>query len=304
MSLLVLESPFVRSWPDYEDAPMGLVTDAADAFTREWPTDAHFTAYEAERRLSSRAIEHGPVRLGWLVLDADGPDHGATPAWRAALTEQSAGLPAGCFGYHTRGGARFVWRLAEPFAVAAEADGAEWSRRYLLAGAAVAALTGIVADPACHDWTRLYRLPHATRDGVVQAHGWVCGRPTAIGTWAAPGLSSAELTDALAWLSAKSEAWKRRASRLAPPAEARRRVPSTGNGSQAVRWAAERVAGAGTGDRNAELFRRGRFLAGLVARGEVGAEEARAALVEAARAAGLAAHEARRTVASALRGAA
>lgn len=301
--MLILPTPFVRSWPDHEGAPAGVVLPAGDALTREWPTDAHFVAYSAERRLSGRAIEHGPVRVGALVLDVDGPDHGRTPEWDAALLEKAGGLPGAPFGYFTRGGARFLWRLAQPFVVADVDDAEAWARFYLLAAVEVAAVTGIVADPACSDWTRLYRLPHATRDGAVQRHGWVCGSPTSIGTWPGVTLSEAEATTALGWLSAQSPAWARRACRLAPP-RPRRRVEARGDGGRALRWAAERVAGAGAGDRNAELFRRGRFLAGLVQRGELGAEEAATALVDAGKAAGLTQREAARTVRSALRGAA
>jgi len=307
-ALLVFADKYARSWPAHErgDAPQSL--EIVDAFTREFATDAHLVAYSLpedapRRRLHSDALEllTAPPLMVLLVVDVDPAGHVATNRWREDTRTRAGYLLGDPFGYFTRGGARFVWRI-DPHAIT---DADAWARWYLLALIAIAAMSGIVADPACCDWTRMYRLPHATRDGEPQRHGWVCGSPDTIGTWTAPNMSPADTLATLGWLAAQSTAWTRRAVRLAPPApRPMRAINATGDGSRALRWAVSQVAAHGKGDRNTELFRRTRWLAGLVQRGELAAADVDRAMVDAGIAAGLRVAEVRRTVRSALKGAA
>lgn len=167
--------------------------ELVDAFTREWPTDAHFQPLSAPAgapvaRLSADSLPllSAPPRVVALVLDVDGPAHGRTPEWDAEIVEGARKLPGRPFGYWTRGGARFVWRLDTP----APIDG--WSVFYLDALARVKAVSGIAGDQGCTEWQRLYRLPHATRDGEPQRRGWICGHPAEIGTWNAPEVSESD----------------------------------------------------------------------------------------------------------------
>ncbi len=307
-SILVFPTRFARGWPAHACGEAPEITEAAEAFTTVYGTDGHFTGYELaaespRRRLTLDALAALPVppSMVWFVADVDAPAHASTDEWRDVQRTLSRYVPGNPFGYFTRGGARLVWRLERRPIV----DGDEWSRFYLLGLVALAALSGIVADPACHDWTRLYRLPHATRDGVLQQHGWICGDPAAIGAWTMPEISPADLAATLGWLESISPAWARRASRLFPPPERPVRAFSgTGDASRAIRWAADRVANHGQGDRNTELFRRARWLRGLVERGELAAADVERAMFAAGLASGLTEREARRTIASALRGAA
>jgi len=97
----------------------------------------------------------------------------------------------GVYCYRTRGGYRLLARLAPPIALRSRADAEKWSAEYLTSCAYLRRACGIVADPSCADWTRLYRLPHATRDeGGRPEMREAIGDPHAIATWAP------ELTDA------------------------------------------------------------------------------------------------------------
>jgi hypothetical protein len=51
-----------------------------------------------------------------------------------------------------------------PTILRSQADAQQWSRGYAVAIAHIENRFGIVADPACNDWQRLYRLPRATRE--------------------------------------------------------------------------------------------------------------------------------------------
>lgn len=102
-----------------------------------------------------------------LFVDVDGAEHKADPAWRAAesskIAAALAALPGG-FCYQTRGGYRIAWRLASPVTIASADDAARWRIFYWRTLLALSRRFGLEGDPACADWTRLYRLPHATRD--------------------------------------------------------------------------------------------------------------------------------------------
>ena len=65
--------------------------------------------------------------------------------------------------YETRGGGRIVYVQAEPTVLRSQADAIAWRQEYAIAVAHLARVFGIVADPACSDWQRHYRLPRATR---------------------------------------------------------------------------------------------------------------------------------------------
>ncbi len=181
-------------WPRWPRGTWAEVCSLSSALSRSYSTDAHFAAYETPngRRLTREAIDRGkrPV-LSVAVFDIDCPAvHGSSaPApedWRAALLEQVAELarahPAP-YVYMTRGGARIVYTQPELVVLCSQADAQRWSQDYAIAVNYLARRFGIVADLACKDWQRFYRLPHATRDLGGKPERWaVHGDPAHIGS--------------------------------------------------------------------------------------------------------------------------
>jgi len=170
--LPVLPSRYALGWPEKpKDDPISYQA-APVALRQRYASDAHTAAYSAPsvlRRLDLGAAKqlHGGVAMVALFVDVDGADHKADPAWRqseaAKITRALAELPGG-FYYQTRGGYRLVWRLATPFPIASDEDYARWRLFYWRALLALSRCFGIEGDPLCADWTRLYRLPHGTRN--------------------------------------------------------------------------------------------------------------------------------------------
>lgn len=193
-TVTVFRDKFARGWPRHEQGERGYVLDLGQALDREYSTDAHFAAYCTPngRRLVREAIDQGvAIELTCIVFDVDCAEtHGtAEPVpvrWRHELREKviaMAAAHAAPFFYETRGGARIVYRQTEPTILRSQADALEWSKIYAVAVAHIEDRFGIVADPACCDWQRLYRLPRATRDvgGRPENHPF-WGDHTAIGT--------------------------------------------------------------------------------------------------------------------------
>jgi hypothetical protein len=160
-----------------------------------YPTDAHFAAYAPPipRRLSSKSPASGifPVMVA-LVLDVDCPEVHGTPEpapeeWRQAemakLGELWKFAPGFCV-YHTRGGYRIAYLLQHGFTIQSEQDAATWQRFVAAVIVSLRRTFDIHADKACVDWTRLFRLPRATRDGSAAPESWpVMGDPSNIGIW-------------------------------------------------------------------------------------------------------------------------
>jgi hypothetical protein len=163
----------------------------ADALAREWPTDAHFIAHApvavpivgedrtAVVRLAKDAVGEVPIRMVALVGDVDdeaahAEHRPASDEWRAEVEPRLAASELAW--YRTRGGARVVAVLAEPFAIASKQDAAEWSARHAAWCAALRERYGLEIDQHTHDWTRLFRLPNVVRDGEPQ-RAELHGRP-------------------------------------------------------------------------------------------------------------------------------
>lgn len=179
--LLVFDSPFEPGWNgDPKDVPASSpLIQAEEAWEAEWPTDAHCVQYfipgeEAMPRLNKSSIAwlqtHHDIQpqVAWVMVDVDNPHH---QEWddrlleHLAATLDPANLPeADSAGYYqTQHGYRLVWRLAEPMPALLFEDWATMFYEYLRS-------RGVEADMACRDWTRLFRMPKATRDGVLQDH--------------------------------------------------------------------------------------------------------------------------------------
>ncbi len=170
----VFSTSRLPGWPveeGREEPPRATYVPLTDALRDEYPTDAHTAAYslpDVPYRLRKAAIAHtdGVPMVAWFV-DVDGPGHVATDAWwREEQQKLNALLFAhsGGFIYRTRGGYRIVYRLPEPFVIRTNAEAEKWKIQYLCWLLYIYREFGITGDPKCADWTRLYRLPHATRD--------------------------------------------------------------------------------------------------------------------------------------------
>ncbi len=188
---------FARSFPKHpQPGPLDQVwcVPVAQALGFQFEFDAHFAAYAVPdnlmRRLSVGALDAGvAVEMTHIVFDFDcagthGTPEPASEAWRIKWRGQIEDLTcvhANPFTYETRGGARLTYALAEPTTLRSRADAQRWRQNYAIVCSYLARRFGILADPACADWTRLFRLPHVVRDGVRQQ--WrVHGDPCQIGT--------------------------------------------------------------------------------------------------------------------------
>ena len=140
------------------------------ALTRRFDFDAHFAGYEVpglDLKLSTGAASlcEGHVRMRLAIFDVDGPDHKASPEWRASEAAKIVRVlnahPGGAF-WPTTNGYRLVWQLPGH---GIPADGS-WSERYAAWSAYLQQRFGLDSDKACSDWTRTFRLPLVRRGGV------------------------------------------------------------------------------------------------------------------------------------------
>ncbi|HEX4336289.1 MAG TPA: hypothetical protein VH062_10275 [Polyangiaceae bacterium] len=188
----VMRDKFRRSWPERKHPlrsdDRAYVLSLGDALERSYTDDAHFAAYRSPNghRLNCEALKQGvAVEMTAVVFDVDGAGHSATEQWRREVREQVRSLAEvhhHPYFYETRGGCRIVYAQEEPTVIATPEDAKEWSRGYHVAVAYLARCFGIVADPACNDWQRLYRLPRATRDrGAGPENRPIWGNPDRIG---------------------------------------------------------------------------------------------------------------------------
>lgn len=191
----VLTDKHSKGWPEHEIGRPAVYMSLAEALERRWISDAHFAAYSAPalpRRLARpEAIlamaDRGGIAMVLAVFDLDAPDHQASEEW---LVRQEEGIEAarrahpGLFTYRTRGGYRLVWRLGAPLVLQTADCAGQWRLRYQRWCCYLARAFGLVADPCCADWTRLYRLPHATREeggAPEERPSW--GDPREVGTF-------------------------------------------------------------------------------------------------------------------------
>lgn len=173
--LPVLSAPNLRAWPKHDDGGRALYQPARVALEEaRYATDAHTAGYSAPsvpRRLDKGAPGHdhngAPLVVPMVVqfVDVDGPNHKPTNVWRAEENAKIARLfevhPG--FAFHSRGGYKLAWRRAVPFLVTSDDDAARWRLHTWRTLLYLSRRFGIEGDPACSDWTRLFRLPHATR---------------------------------------------------------------------------------------------------------------------------------------------
>lgn len=173
---------FALAWPK-PGAPPAEYLPLETALAATWPWDAHFAAYsrpDVPHRLDSASPGAADVQMVLAAFDVDAPAKATTPEWYGVELPKVQAIAAahpGVWVYPTRGGYRLVWRLTAP-----QPTRGWW--RYVKAWLGYLETTfGIVADPKCTDWTRLYRLPLVRRDGS-QTTGVAVQYGT--GTWTSP----------------------------------------------------------------------------------------------------------------------
>ena len=153
-----------------------------DTFTKPFPTDAHFVSYQPVGfvdtesrgwpRLNKAVLPkirsmHGDIVATCLVLDYDSPDKATwtrerLDSWLLHLDQVADEWPAAFqfnVFYTTRHGCRLVYVYDAPVPV----DIAEGKHRWMVQEFQ---RHGINFDPACSDWTRLFRLPYVMRDNT------------------------------------------------------------------------------------------------------------------------------------------
>lgn len=174
LPLPVFSAANLRAWPGHDDGGRALYQPVRPALESRYATDAHTAGYSAPsvpRRLDKGApgsiVDGSPLVVPMVVqfVDVDGADHKADPAWRVEENAKIAHLfevhPG--FAFHSRGGYKLAWRRAAPFLVTSDDDAARWRLHTWRTLLYLSRRFAIVGDPACADWTRLFRLPHTTR---------------------------------------------------------------------------------------------------------------------------------------------
>jgi hypothetical protein len=189
----VVRNRFVRGWPEHANGEQAYVAPLGRVLERAYTTDAHFAAYASPnaRRLTKEApMQLEGLQMTAIVFDVDcaavhGSGQPAPEAWRIEHRSKARDLAAvhpSPYYYETKGGVRIVYTMPGPFTIATDADAQRWAQAYALLVAHLSRRFGIEADPACADWTRLFRLPKATRDPKAHPENWpVWGNPNAIG---------------------------------------------------------------------------------------------------------------------------
>jgi hypothetical protein len=208
LSLLTPIIPFQtrRSWPKYADAKPVSYLPLRVVLTRPFTTDAHCAAYAMPRhpyRLSSGAVGHldlpDGVCMVLAVFDIDGHCEEDVERWWVAERRKVMALRGqhpDLLAFRTRAGYRAAGRLPEPIMHCTSADVEGWRQRYLRV-AYLDRLFAIQADTVCKDWTRIFRLPHATREpGSLPENYEVIGETRRLGIWA-PEIASADIEQAV-----------------------------------------------------------------------------------------------------------
>jgi hypothetical protein len=299
----VLRGSKCKAWPSPGKVPAADYVTIVDALAREYRHDAHcqiISVPTIKHRLKKDAvkeIDDGiPIVVFMVDVDAHDIPTERRDAWfeaeRPKLGELLSAHPSG-YVYRTRGGYRIVYLVADR-ALRTDSDAEAWRDYYQRCLLYLARRFGIVADPACADWTRLFRLPHATRDGSTEPELLeTIGDPANIGIWsytpADQAVDAATATDLHAKCVAahpgtRTSPWGAVARRLS-------RKHARGAKSQATRSPADPtaemrhlcavLAASPAGGRNAGCYAAARALAPHVEAGSLSRETVEMALTEA-----------------------
>jgi P4 family phage/plasmid primase-like protien len=171
--LILMDWKSANAFPKPQNGVSVYLVPFSEAVATRYRTDAHFQAITTtiKRRLNNDAIGRVPIAVTYFVGDIDDPvahllDVPARESWRAAEKAKLAELRKRhprVVDYDTRGGYRIVARCAQPFAITTSADKEAWWARYLEFRRYIYRTSGIVIDPTCKDFGRLYRFPRVRR---------------------------------------------------------------------------------------------------------------------------------------------
>jgi hypothetical protein len=173
----------VRGWPRHEQGEPVYTRELGHILSRAYGTDAHFVQYATpnDRRLTKDALDHlDKVEIGCIAFDIDcaavhGTPAPAPAAWRAEVVDRVRALAkvhGQPFQYGTRGGERLVFSLSSPRVLRSSEDAKGWAQDYAITISYFERRFGLQCDPACADWTRLFRCPHATREPGGKPEQW------------------------------------------------------------------------------------------------------------------------------------
>jgi hypothetical protein len=177
MQITTIAHQKIPGYPREGGSGEAQVLDLDAALRTAWPDDRHFQALApwvaegAPRRvnvaqLTDEQLARQPVVMRLRVFDIDTPAHTPrTEEWVEGLRAALAALPhAKPQWYLTRSGARLIWPLpAAGFTIDSREKYREWVKTTETAIRQFREAYGIVADPACKDPSRLYRLPNVER---------------------------------------------------------------------------------------------------------------------------------------------
>lgn len=195
-SIAVASTKFLKGVSRLSDTAEAMsVLPLKQALAEQFGTDAHFCCYSVQEaghvadawpRLNKVVLDEiekngGRVFSTMLVIDYDTKDNldaetlrakkdsGGKVPWDDDLIEAfwlkldeacTAGLPMPNVVYTTKNGARLMYVLPEPILVREVED-------YHRGLVHLFGTKGLIADPACSDWTRFFRMPSVLRDGVA-----------------------------------------------------------------------------------------------------------------------------------------
>ena len=162
--LVIYPDKFCKGSPDLDNVvPCGVTGEVPDLLTT-WPTDAHFMPISTPGGLAFRPNKDcSGVLVTMLVIDVDCPKGTALEDWLPGQHTALDSLAPSPGYYGTRGGYRLLWSHPNPLAP---------TEHEAVVRAALVALgeRGIVGDPACTNWNRLFRCPRVVREGVAQEY--------------------------------------------------------------------------------------------------------------------------------------
>lgn len=136
---------------------------------------AHNAPIKRARSHLARATAAGAPAPDELVVLASAPTVAASSAWREDFAARVARLRAdhpALGAYETRGGGRILAWLEAPTVLRSAEDARAWAAWHALSLAWLARVYGIESDPLTREWGRVFRLPHATRDGGASPEAW------------------------------------------------------------------------------------------------------------------------------------
>lgn len=177
ISVPVIRHKNAKAWPKHPSGAAAIYVGYQDALTMHFQDrEAYTCAYSlpsVKRRLAGDAYDHveGGVVMQLLLIDLDAPAHIKTDEWaietKMLIQELFAKHPGG-FCSASKGGFRVYYPLKTPFVIANIDDKLAWTRYYVRVLEYLQSEFALDGDPKCKDWCRLQRLPHDTRDGVLQ----------------------------------------------------------------------------------------------------------------------------------------